>query len=58
MVLTLTSDGRISEITPFRSLELFSSFGLPRAMDPEGSSDLYFKKGQRHGAQGNERGIR
>jgi RNA polymerase sigma-70 factor, ECF subfamily len=40
MVLTLTSDGRISEITPFRSPELFSSFGLPRAMDPEDSSDL------------------
>jgi RNA polymerase sigma-70 factor (ECF subfamily) len=36
MVLTLTSDGRISAITPFRSPELFSSFGLPRAMDPEG----------------------
>jgi RNA polymerase sigma-70 factor (ECF subfamily) len=40
MVLTLASDGRISEITPFRSPELFSRFGLPRAMDPEDSSDL------------------
>jgi RNA polymerase sigma-70 factor, ECF subfamily len=40
MVLTLTSDGRISAITPFRSPELFSSFGLPRAMDPAGSPDL------------------
>jgi RNA polymerase sigma-70 factor, ECF subfamily len=40
MVLTLSSDGRISELTPFRSPELFSSFGLPRAMDPEGSPDL------------------
>jgi hypothetical protein len=58
MVLTLTSDGRISEITPFRSPELFSSFGLPRALDPEGSSDLYFQKGPQHSAQGNEKGIR
>ena len=40
MVLTLTSNGRISEITPFRSPELFSSFDLPRAMDSEGSPDL------------------
>jgi RNA polymerase sigma-70 factor, ECF subfamily len=40
IVLTLTSDGLISEITPFRSPELFSDFGLPRAMDPEASSDL------------------
>src|SRR5262245_13176611 len=36
---------RISGIALFRSPELFSSFGLPRAMDPGGSSDPYFKTG-------------
>jgi len=40
IVLTLDGDGEISQITSFRSPELFPSFGLPRAMDPEGSPDL------------------
>jgi RNA polymerase sigma-70 factor, ECF subfamily len=40
MVLTLTADGQISEITPFRSPDIFPSFGLPLAMDSEDSPDL------------------
>jgi RNA polymerase sigma-70 factor, ECF subfamily len=40
IVLTLAADGEISQITSFRTPELFPKFGLPRAMDPEGASDL------------------
>ena len=40
VVLDLNEQGEVSQITSFRSPELFSSFGLPRAMDPEGSPDL------------------
>jgi RNA polymerase sigma-70 factor, ECF subfamily len=40
IVLTLNGEGEISQITSFRSPELFPSFGLPRAMDPEVASDL------------------
>jgi RNA polymerase sigma-70 factor, ECF subfamily len=39
-VLTLAGDGRIAQITCFREPEIFPSFGLPLAMDSEGSSDL------------------
>jgi RNA polymerase sigma-70 factor (ECF subfamily) len=38
IVLTLTADGEISEITPFRSPDIFPSFGLPLAMDPQDSA--------------------
>ena len=38
--LVYVEQGEVSQITSFRSPELFSSFGLPRAMDPEGSADL------------------
>jgi len=38
IVLTLTADGQISEITPFRSPDIFPSFGLPLAMDPQDSA--------------------
>jgi RNA polymerase sigma-70 factor, ECF subfamily len=40
VVLDLNEQGAVSQITSFRSPELFSNFGLPRAMDPEGSPDL------------------
>jgi RNA polymerase sigma-70 factor (ECF subfamily) len=40
IVLSLTGEGRVSEFTSFRDPDLFASFGLPRAMDPEGSPDL------------------
>ena len=40
IVLTLTEDARISEFTAFRDSKLFSGFGLPPAMDPEGPPDL------------------
>jgi RNA polymerase sigma-70 factor, ECF subfamily len=39
VVLDLNEQGEVSQITSFRSPELFSSFGLPREMNPEGSSD-------------------
>jgi RNA polymerase sigma-70 factor (ECF subfamily) len=39
LVLTLTADREISEIAAFRDPNLVVSFGLPRAMDSEGSSD-------------------
>jgi RNA polymerase sigma-70 factor, ECF subfamily len=39
VVLDLDEQGEVSQITSFRSPELFSSFGLPREMNPEGSSD-------------------
>jgi RNA polymerase sigma-70 factor, ECF subfamily len=40
IVLGLTEDGRLGELTSFRDPDLFSSFGLPRAMDSEESPDL------------------
>jgi RNA polymerase sigma-70 factor, ECF subfamily len=40
IVLTLTEDGRLSELNSFRDANLFPAFGLPRAMDPEDSADL------------------
>ena len=40
VVLDLGERGEVSQITSFRSPELFSNLGLPRAMDPEGSPDL------------------
>jgi RNA polymerase sigma-70 factor, ECF subfamily len=40
IVVGLTRDGRISELTSFRDPNLFSSFGLPAAMDSEDWPDL------------------
>jgi RNA polymerase sigma-70 factor (ECF subfamily) len=40
IVLTLAEDGRLTEITAFRQPGLVVGFGLPRAMDRAGSSDL------------------
>jgi RNA polymerase sigma-70 factor (ECF subfamily) len=40
VVLSFAGDGRISQITSFRDDNLFASFGLPKTMDSEGSSDL------------------
>jgi RNA polymerase sigma-70 factor, ECF subfamily len=40
LILTFTPGGEISEITSFRDPGLLPKFGLPRAMDPEGSPDL------------------
>jgi RNA polymerase sigma-70 factor (ECF subfamily) len=40
LVLTLSEDGRLSQLTSFRDPNLFSSFGFPRAMDSEESPDL------------------
>jgi RNA polymerase sigma-70 factor, ECF subfamily len=40
IVLSLSEDGRLSELNAFRDPNLFAKFGLPRAMDPEGSADL------------------
>jgi RNA polymerase sigma-70 factor (ECF subfamily) len=40
LLLDFGDDGQISQITTFRSPELFAKFGLPPAMDSEGSSDL------------------
>jgi RNA polymerase sigma-70 factor, ECF subfamily len=40
IVLTLTDEGRLSELNSFRDANLFPKFALPRAMDPEGPSDL------------------
>jgi RNA polymerase sigma-70 factor, ECF subfamily len=40
VVLTFGADGSISQIDSFRDADLFPKFGLPRAMDPEGSPDL------------------
>jgi RNA polymerase sigma-70 factor (ECF subfamily) len=40
VVLDLTPEGGISQITSFRSPDLFPEFGLPVAMDSESSSDL------------------
>jgi RNA polymerase sigma-70 factor (ECF subfamily) len=40
ILLGFSNHGQISEITSFRDEELFPKFGLPLAMDQEGSSDL------------------
>jgi RNA polymerase sigma-70 factor (ECF subfamily) len=40
VVLDFDAEGQISQITSFRDPDLMPNFGLPRAMDPEGSSDL------------------
>jgi RNA polymerase sigma-70 factor, ECF subfamily len=40
VVLDFDAEGQINQITTFRDPELLPKFGLPRAMDPEGSSDL------------------
>jgi RNA polymerase sigma-70 factor, ECF subfamily len=40
LVLTLTADREISEITAFRDPALLPSFGLPLAIDPGASPDL------------------
>ncbi len=40
IVLSFGESGGISEIASFRDPDLFPYFGLPRAMDSEGSSDL------------------
>jgi RNA polymerase sigma-70 factor (ECF subfamily) len=39
-VLSFSADGEVSQITTFREADLLPKFGLPLAMDPEGSSDL------------------
>jgi RNA polymerase sigma-70 factor (ECF subfamily) len=39
IVLSFGASGQISQIASFRDPDLFSKFGLPRAMDSEGSSD-------------------
>ncbi len=40
IVLTVAEDGLLSGVTAFRDSNFFSSFGLPAAMDSEGSADL------------------
>jgi RNA polymerase sigma-70 factor (ECF subfamily) len=40
VVLSFNADREISQITAFRDPDLLPQFGLPLAMDPEGSSDL------------------
>jgi RNA polymerase sigma-70 factor (ECF subfamily) len=40
IVLSFNPEGQISEIASFRDPDLFPKFGLPRAMDSEGSPDL------------------
>jgi RNA polymerase sigma-70 factor (ECF subfamily) len=40
VVLDFNAEGKIGRITCFRDPDLLPKFGLPRAMDPEGSSDL------------------
>jgi RNA polymerase sigma-70 factor, ECF subfamily len=40
IVLSLSEDGRLSELNAFRDPNLFAKFGLPRAMDSEAASDL------------------
>ena len=40
VVLSFGQSGGISQIASFRDPDLFPKFGLPRAMDPEGSPDL------------------
>jgi RNA polymerase sigma-70 factor (ECF subfamily) len=40
LLLDFSEAGEVSQITTFREADLFPKFGLPLAMDPEGSSDL------------------
>ena len=40
LLLDFADSGEVSQITTFRDADLMPSFGLPLAMDPEGSSDL------------------
>jgi RNA polymerase sigma-70 factor, ECF subfamily len=40
LMLDFADSGEVSQITCFRDPELMRGFGLPLAMDPEGSSDL------------------
>ena len=40
VVLSFNADGEVSQITAFRDPDLLPKFGLPLAMDPEGSPDL------------------
>jgi RNA polymerase sigma-70 factor (ECF subfamily) len=40
LLLDFADSGKVSQITTFRDPELMQGFGLPLAMDPEGSSDL------------------
>jgi RNA polymerase sigma-70 factor (ECF subfamily) len=40
LLLDFADSGEVSQITTFRDPELMQGFGLPPAMDPEGSSDL------------------
>jgi hypothetical protein len=40
VVLDFNAEGQIGQIACFRDPDLLPKFGLPRAMDPEGSSDL------------------
>jgi RNA polymerase sigma-70 factor (ECF subfamily) len=40
LLLDFADSGEVSQITTFRDPELMQGFGLPLAMDPEGSSDL------------------
>jgi RNA polymerase sigma-70 factor, ECF subfamily len=40
LLLDFSEAGEVSQITTFRDSDLLPKFGLPRAMDPDGSSDL------------------
>jgi RNA polymerase sigma-70 factor (ECF subfamily) len=40
IVLTLTGDGRLSQLTSFRDPSLFAGFGFPEAMDSDHAADL------------------
>jgi RNA polymerase sigma-70 factor, ECF subfamily len=40
VVLSFSAEGQVSQIACFRDPDLLAKFALPRAMDPEGSSDL------------------
>jgi RNA polymerase sigma-70 factor, ECF subfamily len=40
LLLDFSEAGEVSQITIFRDADLFPNFGLPLAMDPDGSSDL------------------
>jgi RNA polymerase sigma-70 factor, ECF subfamily len=40
LLLDFSDAGEVSQITTFRDSDLLPQFGLPLAMDPEGSSDL------------------
>jgi RNA polymerase sigma-70 factor (ECF subfamily) len=40
VVLDFNAEGQIGQITCFRDPDLLPKFGLPQAMDPQGSSDL------------------